>query len=48
MDGINEVLLGAFVARIQANQMAIEQVPIPYQPLVQQIIEGESGESTQS
>lgn len=34
MDGINEVLLGAFVAGVQAGLMDVEQVPIPYQELV--------------
>ena len=28
---MNEVLINAFVARIKAGQMSIEQVPIPYQ-----------------
>lgn len=28
---MNEVLINALVARIQAGQMTIEQVPIPYQ-----------------
>lgn len=28
---MNEVLINAFVARIQAGEMTVEQVPIPYQ-----------------
>ena len=31
---MNEVLINAFVARIQAGQMTIEQVPIPYREQV--------------
>lgn len=27
---MNDILINAFVARIKAKQMAIEQVPIPY------------------
>ena len=27
---MNDILINAFVARIKAEQMAIEQVPIPY------------------
>lgn len=28
---MNEVIIGALVARIKAGQMTIDQVPIPYQ-----------------
>ena len=28
---MNEVLINAFVARINVGQMTLEQVPIPYQ-----------------
>ena len=31
---MNEVLIGALVARIKAGQMTIDQVPIPYQEAV--------------
>lgn len=32
---MNEVLINALVARIKAGQMTLEQVPIPYQDVVQ-------------
>jgi hypothetical protein len=48
VDGINEVLLGAFVARVQAGLMDVEQVPIPYQELVLSQIEGGDSESGES
>ena len=35
---MNEVLINALVARIKAGQMTIEQVPIPYQGKVQEIL----------
>lgn len=43
---MNDVLINAFVARIQAEpkQMTIEQVPIPYQEAVREKIEGENSE----
>ncbi len=44
---MNEVLINALTARIKAGQMTLEQVPIPYQELVQQKLEGEDGESAQ-
>lgn len=33
---MNEVLINALVARIQAGQMTIEQVPVPYREEVEQ------------
>ncbi len=36
---LNEVLINAFVARIRAGQMTVEQVPIPYQDEVQRRLE---------
>ena len=44
---MNEVLINALTARIKAGQMTLEQVPIPYQELVQQKLEGEEDESEQ-
>lgn len=35
---MNEVLINALVARIKAGQMTIDQVPIPYQDKVQEIL----------
>ncbi len=32
---MNEILINAFVARIKAGMMDPEQVPIPYQDVVQ-------------
>lgn len=32
---MNDILINAFVARINAGDMTIEQVPIPYQEVVQ-------------
>lgn len=32
---MNEILINAFVARIKAEMMDIEQVPIPFQEAVQ-------------
>ncbi len=32
---MNDILINAFVARIKAGQMTIDQVPIPYQDVVQ-------------
>lgn len=37
---MNEVLIQAFVNRIKAGMMTVEQVPIPYQESVQQKLEG--------
>ena len=31
---MNEILIDAFVARIKAGMMTLEQVPIPYQEAV--------------
>lgn len=39
---MNEILIQALLARIKAGHMAIEQVPIPYQEVVEQKLhEGE-------
>ena len=32
---MNEVLINALVARIKAGQMTIQQVPLPYQPIIE-------------
>ena len=39
MAEINEVLLQALVARVKADSMTIEQVPIPYQEAVRTKLE---------
>ena len=36
-----DVIIQAIVARIKAGLMEIEQVPIPYQPQVNNILKGE-------
>ncbi len=36
---MNEVLINALIARIKAQEMTIEQVPIPYQEAVQEKLE---------
>lgn len=36
---LNEILINAFVARIRAGQMTVEQVPIPYQEEVKERLE---------
>ena len=36
---LNEVLINAFVARIKAGDMTVEQVPIPYQDEVKKKLE---------
>jgi hypothetical protein len=41
---VNEILINAFVARIKASMMDPEQVPIPYQEAVQNMLKGEDGE----
>lgn len=38
---MNEILINAFVARVKAGMMEIEQVPIPYQDEVYRIINAE-------
>ena len=35
---MNDVLINALVARIKAGQMTLEQVPIPYQDAVRELI----------
>ena len=44
MAKINEVLLQALVARVKADTMVIEQVPIPYQEAVMKQLQDEGGE----
>lgn len=39
---MNEVLIQAFVNRIRAGMMTIEQVPIPYQEEVRKRLEKDS------
>lgn len=41
---MNEILINAFVARIKAGMMKPEQVPIPYQEAVQNMLKGEYSE----
>mgnify|MGYP001179504796 FL=1 len=36
---MNDILINAFVARIKAEDMTIEQVPIPYKEAVEEAIE---------
>ena len=36
---MNDILINAFVARIKAEDMTIEQVPIPYKEVVEEAIE---------
>jgi len=36
---MNEVLINALVARIKAGQMTIQQVPIPYQEVITELLE---------
>lgn len=42
---MNEILINALVARIKAGQMAIEQVPIPYQEEVRRRLENEESDN---
>lgn len=37
---MNDILVSAFVARIKAGDMTLEQVPIPFQDAVQAKLEG--------
>lgn len=32
---MNDVLISALIARIRAGQMTIQQVPLPYQPIIE-------------
>ena len=38
---MNEILIQALLARIKAGLMTVEQVPIPYQTEVENILENE-------
>lgn len=38
---MNEVFINALIARIKADEMTIEQVPIPYREAVKTILECE-------
>lgn len=38
---MNEILIDAFVARIEADMMTLDQVPIPYQESVKRELEKE-------
>lgn len=40
---MKDILINAFVARIKAGQMTIEQVPIPYQEEVEMKLSGTIG-----
>jgi hypothetical protein len=39
---MNEVLINALVARIKVAQMTLEQVPIPYQEVVQKKLDNDA------
>ncbi len=41
---MEEIIINAIIARIQAGQMAIEQAPIPYQGELQTRLEQEESE----
>ena len=42
---MNEILIQALLARIKAEQMDVEQVPIPYQPIIEmRLAESETSE----
>jgi hypothetical protein len=36
---MNEILIQALLARIRAEQMDVEQVPIPYRPIIEMRLE---------
>lgn len=36
---MNDILINAFVARIKADMMNLEQVPIPYQEVITELLE---------
>ena len=38
---MNDVLINALVARVKAGMMTIEQVPIPYQEVITELLEVE-------
>ncbi len=40
---MNEILIDAFVARIEAGLMTLEQVPIPYKEAVKNKLEERKG-----
>lgn len=42
---MNEVLIQAFVNRIKAGMMTVEQVPIPYQVEVRKRLENEESDN---
>ena len=39
---MNEILINAFVARVKAGMMKPEQVPIPYQEVVQKKLDNDA------
>ena len=42
---MNEILIQALLARIKAGQMTIQQVPVPYQPIIEmRLAESETSE----
>lgn len=42
---MNEILIQALLARIKAGQMTIQQVPFPYQPIIEmRLAESETSE----
>jgi len=42
---MNEVLINVLIARIKAGQMTIQQVPLPYQPIIEmRLAESETSE----
>lgn len=36
---VREVIVNAFYQRVKAKDMTVEELPIPYQPLVQELID---------
>jgi len=41
---MNEILIQALLARIKAGQMTIQQVPIPFQPIIDMRLAERDGE----
>lgn len=39
---MNDILINAFVARIRAGQMTLEQVPMPYQEAVRNRLDNDA------
>lgn len=41
---LNEILLSALIARVKAGDMTVEQVPIPYQSEIRNILNKNEGD----